>query len=152
MKIHKWAALVILLTGLAHIVYGALTIYLSSMNVADLPIRISNTIYATGETWEFWKKAFFRGGIYVGGVGIAAVVAGIGIIRTKSWGRTIWLFLSPILLLSQFSQGQKSLTQFNKQGNYKLAFVLLIVVTLSWIMLLLPSSRTELGKKDPTSA
>jgi hypothetical protein len=86
------------------------------------------------------------------GLGVVTVIAGIGIIRRKSWGRTIWLFLSPILLLTQLSEGQKSLTQFNTQSGYRLAFALIIVIILTWLMLLLPSSRKELAKNDPTSA
>jgi hypothetical protein len=151
MRILKLAAFIILLTGLFYIIYGALTIYLSSWDITDLPARyaseINNDIRMTGATWERWQRAFFNGGAFAIGLGIVTVTAGIGIIRTKSWGRTIWLFLSPILMLFQFAQGQKSVTKFNTQSNYKLAFLLLIIITSTWLMLLLPSSRTAMAKK-----
>ncbi len=140
------------MTGIAYVAYGAFAIYVASLNVADLTPKMAYDVYATGATWEEWKKSFFRGGVYAMGLGVVTVIAGIGIIRSKSWGRTTWLFLSPILLLTQFSEGQKSLTQFKTQSSYQLAFALLLVIALTWLLLLLPSSRRELAKKDPTAA
>ena len=140
------AALMILLIGLAYIAYGAFAIYLASQNIADLPTKITYDILATGATWEEWKKTFYRGGAYTIGLGVVSVIAGLGLIRTKSWGRTIWLFLSPILLLTQFAEGQKSLTQFNSRGAYQLGWALLVIIALTWLMLLLSSSRRELAE------
>jgi hypothetical protein len=152
MKILKMTAVIILMTGIAYAAYGAFAIYVASLNVADLTPMMAHDVYATGVSWEEWKRSFFRGGAYAMGLGVIAVIAGIGIMKGKSWGRTIWLFLSPILLLTQFSEGQKSLTQFKTQSSYQLALALLIVIALSWLMLLFPSSRRELAKKDPTAA
>jgi len=151
MKILKLTAVIILLIGIAYITYGAFTIYLASWNITDLTPKMLQDIYATGATWEEWKRSFFRGGAYVMGLGVVTVIAGVGIIKGKFWGRTIWLFSSPILLLTQFSEGQKTLTQFKTYSSYRLALILLIVIASTWVMLLLPSSRRELAKKDPTS-
>jgi hypothetical protein len=151
MKILKLTALIILMTGIAYIIYGAFAIYVASLNVADLTPKMVYDVYSTGTTWEEWKRSFFCGGAYAMGLGVVTVIAGIGIMKRKSWGRTIWLFLSPILLLMQFSEGQKSLTQFKTQSSYQLALALVIVIALTWLMLLLPSSRRELAKNDPTA-
>lgn len=145
-SILKLTALMILLIGLAYISYGAFAIYIASQNIADLPPKIIYDIIATGATWEEWKRTFFRGGAYAMGLGVVSVIAGFGLLRTKSWGRTIWLFLSPILLITQFAEGQKSLTQFNSRGAYQLALALLVIIALTWLMLLVPSSRRELDK------
>lgn len=146
MKILKLTSLLIILIGLAYIAYGAFSIYFASLNVADLPANISNDINATGATWEEWKKAFFRGGVYAIGMGIVTLTTGIGIFKAKNWGRTLWIFLSPILLLNQFLEGQKSLIYFKTWGAYQLAWFLLIIIALTWLMLFLPSSRRQLAK------
>lgn len=152
MKILKLTAFIILLIGLFYIAYGVLAIYIASWTTSDLSSEISHDIYATGASWEDWKRSFIQGGIYAIGLGAVTGFAGIGIMRIKNWGRTLWFFLSPILLLTQFSEGQKSLVWFKTYGSYRIALVLLIVVTLTWSLLLLPSSRRELKKKDPTPA
>lgn len=146
MKILKITALIIFLIGFAYIAYGAYAIYIASLNVADLSARISQDITATGATWAEWKRTFFRGGAYAMGLGIVTVIAGIGIAKIKTWGRTIWIFSTPILLLTQFAEGQKSLTYFNDKGAYQLALALLITIVLTWLLLLLPSSRSEFAE------
>lgn len=137
MKILKLTAFIILLIGLFYIAYGVLAIYIASWTTSDLSSEISHDIYATGASWEDWKRSFIQGGIYAIGLGAVTGFAGIGIM---------------ILLLTQFSEGQKSLVWFKTYGSYRIALVLLIVVTLTWSLLLLPSLRRELKKKDPTPA
>ena len=146
MRILKLTAIIILVIGLAYIAYGAFAIYITSQTVADLSAKIIQDIVTSGATWEEWEKTFFRGGAYAIGLGIVTVAAGVGIFKARTWGRTIWFFLSPILLLTQFAEGQKSLTYFNSRVAYLLAWSLLIIIALTWLMLLLPSSRRELEK------
>lgn len=152
MKYLNITALIISLIGLAYFAYGAYAIYISSLNVADLSARISQDVTATGATWADWKRTFLRGGAYAMGLGIVTIVAGIGIAKIKTWGRTIWIFLTPMLLLTQFAEGQKSLTYFNDKGAYQLAFALLITIALTWLMLLLPSSRSEFARTSEQPA
>lgn len=147
MKTLKLAAVIIILIGTAYISYGAIAIGAASFNVADLPPKMARYISSTGATWDEWKRTFFRGGIWGMGLGCVAIIAGIGVFRFKTWGRTLWLFLSPILLLNQFSEGQKSLTYFRTNSSYHMALGLLIIVTMSWLLLLTPTARRELAPK-----
>ncbi len=73
------------MTGIAYVAYGAFAIYVASLNVADLSPKMVYDLFATGATWEEWKKSFFRGGVYSMVLGVVTVIAGIGIIRRKSW-------------------------------------------------------------------
>jgi hypothetical protein len=143
MKFIKLTALIIWLIGIAYIAYGSFAIYVASQNIDDLPAKILHDVNVTGVSWLEWKNSFLRGGIFAISMGTLAGAVGTGIFRAKEWGRTVWSILSPILLLSQFSEAQKSLTHFNSWGHYQFAFDLFILIALTWVILLLPSSRRE---------
>lgn len=152
MKILKITALMISLIGIFYIAYGMFAVYIASWNVAELTDKMSHDIAATGAPWGEWQQSFSRAGIKAIGLGFVTVLAGVGIFKAKPWGKAIWIIMSPILLLSQFAQGQKSLTHFNSQVHFQIAWVLLVIVVLTWLMLLLPSSRKTLESEHRTSA
>ena len=143
MKSLKLTALIIWLIGIAYIAYGSFAIYVALQHIENLPAKILHDATATGVSWEEWKNSFLRGGIFAIIMGTLAGTVGIGIFRANKWGRAVWSILSPILLLSQFSEAQKSLTHFNSRGHYLFAFDLLILIALTWVILLLPASRRE---------
>jgi len=140
-----------MMIGIVYIAYGSLTVYIASWNVTELTERMTRDIAATGAPWEEWQQSFFRAGAKTIGLGVVTIFAGIGIFGAKLWGRAIWIILSPILTLAQFAQGQKNLTHFKSHMLFQAAWVSLFVILITWIMLVLPSSRKEFTNNDRTA-
>lgn len=97
----------ILVIALGHIAYGALTIYLASLDAADLPPKIFNAITATGATWVEWKRTFFWGGIYTIGVGGGCHYSGNWRCQSKDLGKDCLVANVPCLVAKTICRRSK---------------------------------------------